>query len=137
MLENLQPSTYNKDDKEEIALPSAIYLWATTHTRLCHTYVNENDGAHRNELDEKLENSLHEGKQLLDTFLKKINSSQKPFIPISGINRFTKPKEMLNTKENLSSKVHYPFRAELGTSCHVKTIPLPSKTYLKNKNPTQ
>ena len=135
MQENLTNSFYSHNDEEAIS-PKDFYIWAAAHTRLCQVYVAEYDVNLRKELDEKLESSLLQGKILLNSL--NTQTTHKPLIPISGgVNRFTQPKELLSSKEMMNKNTHYPFRAELGTSCNLKSIPMPSRTYIKKKTPTQ
>ena len=137
MQENFTNS-FCSDDMDEVTSSRNVYNWATEHTHLCRVYVSEHDSRVRNELDGKIEQSLNQGKILLDSLLEKNLSHNKPLIPISGINRFTKQRDLLNSVEMLNKTTHYPYRTELGTSTsNKKAIPLPSRTYLNKKTSSQ
>ncbi|MES2614705.1 MAG: hypothetical protein V4591_04750 [Bdellovibrionota bacterium] len=135
MQESLANSFYSHDTAE--TTPKDVYLWAAAHTRLCQAFVDEADPKLRIDLTEKIDASLLQGKTLLGTLNEQIQSQNKPCIPISGINRFNRPKELLVSKEMTNKNNHYPYKSELGTSSNLKSMPLPSKTYLKKKMPTQ
>lgn len=140
--ENLTNSFYSHSVEEEIT-PRDFYLWAAAHSRLCEAYCVENDVNLRKELNEKLDASLLQGKILLSS-LHVHPQNSKPLIPASGINRFNvpssnrfnQPKELLASKEIVQNKIHYPFKAELGTSPNLRAMPMPSRTYLKKKTQT-
>lgn len=136
MQENQTNSDYCRYEDETVT-PKSLYLWATMHTRLCHSFVSENDEKARKEMDEKIEASLLEGKRLLNILNEQIQSRRGSLIPASGLHRFSQPKELLNSKEKLNKNIPLPYKAELGTSTSVKSMPMPSRTYLKKKTPTQ
>lgn len=135
MQENISNQFYSYSIHEESASKN-FYVWATSHTRLCQEYVNEIDAHLRRELDQKINASLLQGKILLDAVQEQITPC-KPLIPASGINRFHQPKEFMNPKEIFNKNINNNYRAELGTSCAAKVVPLPSRTYLKKKTVAQ
>ena len=129
-----------ENENEEVITPKDFLVWANSFHQLCQHIVGAEGQTDRESLD-KIEHALLEGKLILNTIGKHSQLHNRAMIPASGINRFNnQPKELLGTKElsNKTSHSHYPFKAELGTATNLKTLPMPSRTYLKKKNsPTQ
>jgi hypothetical protein len=127
-------------DFEKVESLRQIYEWVQQHTEICHLYAQLLDEEEKAKLKEKIEFSLNRGKFLLETtFSESFHDHRSLMIPLSGVNRFSSPAHeplALGKHEgfaNSISNTSSPFKSELGASCNVKKMPMPSRTYLKKK----
>ena len=134
----MQEKIFDQDMKdilsaEHINWNEKFMTWARSHLDLCDGYADEKDDKIRSHLRKRIEHSIGYGHQILNSMTRNAQlKKDKSPIPLSGMNRFSKPQDMYATHDG-EFKNRKVQKQENKESFEIRKPCLPSKTYVKKK----